>query len=137
MDSLKFVCKWSGNVPNAKQQIKVGGLQLDGCTFDGSRLSENQRNSPSVCTVPTCNMAWVSQNSDDIYSSTDSISLPVYFSEDREKIVTNLKITLPLLREGSMGPNWGSVILKKSVIISMIVKKHEMLRTEREESRIY
>ncbi|PIK32934.1 Cytoplasmic dynein 2 heavy chain 1 [Apostichopus japonicus] len=92
MDSLKFVCKWSGSVPNAKQQIKVGGLQLDGCTFDGSRLSENQRNSPSVCTVPTCNMAWVSQNSDDIYSSTDSISLPVYFSEDREKIVTNLKL---------------------------------------------
>ncbi|XP_071846316.1 cytoplasmic dynein 2 heavy chain 1-like isoform X2 [Apostichopus japonicus] len=92
MDSLKFVCKWSSSVPNAKQQIKVGGLQLDGCTFDGSRLSENQRNSPSVCTVPTCNMAWVSQNSDDIYSSTDSISLPVYFSEDREKIVTNLKL---------------------------------------------
>ncbi|KAJ8027756.1 Cytoplasmic dynein 2 heavy chain 1 [Holothuria leucospilota] len=92
MDNLKFVCKWNGSISGAKQQIKVGGLQLEGCTFDGARLSENQRNSPSVCTVPTCNMAWVMKDTNDVYAASDSISLPVYFSEDREKIVTNLKL---------------------------------------------
>lgn len=38
---------------------KVGGLQLEGCSFDGVHLCENQHNSPSVSAVPQCHMAWV------------------------------------------------------------------------------
>ncbi|KAJ3590362.1 hypothetical protein NHX12_008314, partial [Muraenolepis orangiensis] len=53
MDSLRFVTSW-------KSPIKeVGGLQLEGCSFDGVRLSENQHESPSVASVPPCYMAWV------------------------------------------------------------------------------
>ncbi|KPP72257.1 cytoplasmic dynein 2 heavy chain 1-like, partial [Scleropages formosus] len=39
----------------------VGGLQLEGCSFDGSCLSENQHDSPSVSAVPPCHMAWIPQ----------------------------------------------------------------------------
>ncbi|XP_071483964.1 LOW QUALITY PROTEIN: cytoplasmic dynein 2 heavy chain 1-like [Diadema antillarum] len=93
MDSLKFACRWTGNISGAKYQVKIGGLQLEGCTFDGQRLSENQRDSPSVCSVPPCSVAWVLKDTPDAYHPSESISLPVYFSEEREKIVTHL--TLP------------------------------------------
>lgn len=41
--------------------FQVGGLQLEGCSYDGVCLCENQHNSPSVSSVPTCYMAWVLQ----------------------------------------------------------------------------
>ncbi|KAG7249358.1 hypothetical protein CRUP_009300, partial [Coryphaenoides rupestris] len=59
MDSLKFVTSWRNPIQEARLQVKVGGLQLEGCTFDGARLSENQHDSPSVSAVPPCYMAWV------------------------------------------------------------------------------
>ncbi|XP_063970614.1 cytoplasmic dynein 2 heavy chain 1 [Lytechinus pictus] len=90
MDSLKFACRWSGNISGAKYQVKIGGLHLEGCTFDGQRLSENQRDSPSVCSVPPCSVAWVLKDTPNTYHASESISLPVYFTEQREKIVTHL-----------------------------------------------
>ena len=62
MDSLKFVCTWSRDgVRGAKFSIKVGGLQLEGCSFDGSRLSQNLRDSPSVSEIPPCSVAWIAK----------------------------------------------------------------------------
>lgn len=69
MDSLKFACSWSGGVNGAKQPIKVGGLMLEGCTFDGSRLSENQRDSPIVSSIPKCVMAWIPKVNPTLYTS--------------------------------------------------------------------
>uniref|UniRef100_A0A8D3C9S8 Cytoplasmic dynein 2 heavy chain 1 n=1 Tax=Scophthalmus maximus TaxID=52904 RepID=A0A8D3C9S8_SCOMX len=61
MDSLVFVSTWRSPIAQAKLQVKVGGLQLEGCSFDGVHLCENQHDSPSVSAVPTCYMAWVTQ----------------------------------------------------------------------------
>lgn len=60
---------------------QVGGLQLEGCSFDGVHLCENQHDSPSVSAVPPCYMAWVPQvricvwNSD-IFRFTEEICVP-------------------------------------------------------------
>lgn len=59
MDSLKFVASWRGNIQGAKLNIKIGNLQLEGCSFDGTRLSENQRGSPSVSEIPPCTVAFI------------------------------------------------------------------------------
>uniref|UniRef100_A0A8C5PSW1 Dynein cytoplasmic 2 heavy chain 1 n=1 Tax=Leptobrachium leishanense TaxID=445787 RepID=A0A8C5PSW1_9ANUR len=61
MDNLKFVASWKGKIRDAKLQVKISGLQLEGCSFDGNSLSENQHDSPSVSVVPSCYMAWISQ----------------------------------------------------------------------------
>ncbi|MED6252087.1 hypothetical protein ATANTOWER_006838, partial [Ataeniobius toweri] len=61
MDSLVFLSSWRSPVAQAKIQVKVGGLQLEGCRFDGVHLSENQHDSPSVSAVPACHMAWAPQ----------------------------------------------------------------------------
>ena len=59
MDSLKFACTWRGSIQGARASVRIGGIQLEGCSFDGSRLSENQRDSPTVSEIPVCTVAWV------------------------------------------------------------------------------
>uniref|UniRef100_A0A670Y4J1 Dynein cytoplasmic 2 heavy chain 1 n=1 Tax=Pseudonaja textilis TaxID=8673 RepID=A0A670Y4J1_PSETE len=61
VDSLKFTASWKGQIREAKLQVQISGLQLEGCSFDGNRLSENQHNSSSVSTVLPCYMAWIPQ----------------------------------------------------------------------------
>ncbi|KAM9321467.1 cytoplasmic dynein 2 heavy chain 1 [Gastrophryne carolinensis] len=92
MDNLRFVASWKGRIHDAKLQVKVSGLQLEGCSFDGSRLLENQHDSPSVSTVPPCYMAWITQHNVGIYSPEECISLPVYTSAERDRVVTNLDV---------------------------------------------
>ncbi|XP_056138994.1 cytoplasmic dynein 2 heavy chain 1 [Lampris incognitus] len=93
MDSLKFVTSWRSPITEAKLQIKVGGLQLEGCSFDGARLSENQHNSRSVSAVPPCYMAWVRQSSGfDSSLPEESMWLPLYTSPERVKVVTQVSL---------------------------------------------
>ncbi|XP_052360063.1 cytoplasmic dynein 2 heavy chain 1 isoform X2 [Oncorhynchus keta] len=93
MDSLKFVSSWKSPITEAQLQVKVGGLQLEGCSFDGARLSENRHDSPSVSAVPACYMAWIAQCSSGSYGPEEVISLPVYTSSERVSVVTH--VTLP------------------------------------------
>ncbi|KAM4699205.1 cytoplasmic dynein 2 heavy chain 1 [Discoglossus pictus] len=92
MDSLKFVASWKGRIQEAKLQVKISGLHLEGCSFDGHRLSENQHDSPSVSMVPSCYMAWIPQQSIGTYSPDECISLPVYTSAERDRVVTNVDV---------------------------------------------
>uniref|UniRef100_A0A3Q4HAW8 Cytoplasmic dynein 2 heavy chain 1 n=1 Tax=Neolamprologus brichardi TaxID=32507 RepID=A0A3Q4HAW8_NEOBR len=88
MDSLVFVSSWRSPIAQAKLQVKIGGLQLEGCSFDGVHLCENQHDSPSVSAVPTCYMAWVPQ----VCTSEESICLPLYTSSERVKVVTHISL---------------------------------------------
>ncbi|EDO38992.1 predicted protein [Nematostella vectensis] len=88
MDNLKPAVAWKGGVPGAKYPVKLGGLQIEGCTFDGNALTENQNDSPSVSAVPTATMAWVPKDSPDPYPESECISVPIYYNSDRDSIVT-------------------------------------------------
>ncbi|KAF3692878.1 Cytoplasmic dynein 2 heavy chain 1 [Channa argus] len=91
MDSLEFVSSWRSPIAEAKLQVKVGGLQLEGCSFDGVHLIENQHDSPTVSAVPPCYMAWISKNfAPDFAASEDRIWLPLYTSSERVKAVTHI-----------------------------------------------
>nr|XP_014347414.1 PREDICTED: cytoplasmic dynein 2 heavy chain 1 [Latimeria chalumnae] len=92
MDSLKFVASWKGQLQDAKLQVKIGGLQLEGCSFDGKRLLENQHDSPSVSSVLPCYMAWIPQSANGPYPPEVCISLPVYTSAERNCVVTNIDV---------------------------------------------
>lgn len=60
MDALVLNTSWSGEVKHGKNiSIKITGLQLEGCLFDGSRLSESAPDSPSVNAFPSCYIAWI------------------------------------------------------------------------------
>ncbi|KAF5921105.1 hypothetical protein HPG69_018505 [Diceros bicornis minor] len=92
VDSLKFVASWKGRLQEAKLQIKISGLLLEGCSFDGNRLSENQHDSPSVSSVLPCFMGWIPQDAYGPYSPNECISLPVYTSAERDRVVTNIDV---------------------------------------------
>lgn len=92
VDSLKFVASWKGRLPEAKLQIKISGLLLEGCSFDGNQLSENQLDSPSVSSVLPCFMGWIPQDACGPYSPDECISLPVYTSAERDRVVTNIDV---------------------------------------------
>uniref|UniRef100_A0A3B4GDC8 Cytoplasmic dynein 2 heavy chain 1 n=1 Tax=Pundamilia nyererei TaxID=303518 RepID=A0A3B4GDC8_9CICH len=91
MDSLVFVSSWRSPIAQAKLQVKIGGLQLEGCSFDGVHLCENQHDSPSVSAVPTCYMAWVPQVCIP-QTLEESICLPLYTSSERVKVVTHISL---------------------------------------------
>jgi dynein heavy chain 2 len=60
MDTLILNTSWSGEVKHGKNvSIKISGLQLEGCSFDGGRLSESAPDSPSVTAFPPCYIAWI------------------------------------------------------------------------------
>ena len=67
--------------------LQVEGLQLEGCSFDGSRLFENQRDSPSLVAMPPCTVAWVTKEATPPYPPSEVVSLPVYHSSDRDRLV--------------------------------------------------
>ncbi|XP_038236236.1 cytoplasmic dynein 2 heavy chain 1 isoform X1 [Dermochelys coriacea] len=92
VDNLTFVASWKGQIQEAKLQVKISGLQLEGCSFDGRRLSENQHDSPSVSSVLPCYMGWIPQDAHGPYSPEECISLPVYTSAERDCVVTNIDV---------------------------------------------
>ena len=71
--------------PNVYSQVV--GIQLEGCTFNGTRLIENTRDTSSVSTVPPCAIAWIPKEAPPPYPESESISLPLYYSAEREKLV--------------------------------------------------
>ena len=111
MDSLKFMAPWKGRLQEAKLQIKISGLLLEGCSFDGNRLSENQHDSPSVLSVLPCFMGWIPQAAYGLYFPDECISLSVYTSAERDRVVININIPCG----GNHDSAWSSSISKKSV----------------------
>uniref|UniRef100_A0A8B9SHL9 Cytoplasmic dynein 2 heavy chain 1 n=1 Tax=Anas platyrhynchos TaxID=8839 RepID=A0A8B9SHL9_ANAPL len=92
VDSLKFTASWKGRIQEGKLQVKISGLQMEGCSFDGNRLSENLHDSPSVSSVLPCYMAWIPQDAYGPYSPEECITLPVYTSMERDRVVTNIDV---------------------------------------------
>jgi dynein heavy chain 2 len=93
MDDLKSATKWnSTEVLGTSCSVRLDGLQLEGCTFDGNRFLENERNSPTISSLPACTFAWVPKDAPENYPSSDCIWLPVYYSSERERIITMLAV---------------------------------------------
>lgn len=60
--------------------VQISGLLLEGCSFDGSRLSENQHDSPSVSSVLPCYMGWTPQVSLGCTAPISLLHSHIYFS---------------------------------------------------------
>ncbi|XP_047126593.1 cytoplasmic dynein 2 heavy chain 1 isoform X1 [Hydra vulgaris] len=93
MDQLKLVSSWkTSGLSAAKVAVKIGNLQLEGCIFDGITLSENGRTSVSISSVPPCFVAWIPKEQPEPYTPDECISLPIYYTMNREKIVAELNV---------------------------------------------
>jgi len=115
MDTLELVNSWDrSGVSGAKLSIRSSGIMLEGAMFDGQRLIASKHDAPTHATLPTCSLAWVPAK--DRPSSSGCISLPLYFSSDREKILAMLDV--PVGANGGEEP-WllaGAVLFLNSYI---------------------
>ncbi|CAL4059761.1 unnamed protein product, partial [Meganyctiphanes norvegica] len=93
IDSLVFITSWSrSGIPDAKVMIKWSGLQLEGASFDGSRLSHNSHDSPSISVAPLCIAAWMPKDQKNNLHNEGLLSVPVYSGETRESVVASVDI---------------------------------------------
>ncbi|XP_054724974.1 LOW QUALITY PROTEIN: cytoplasmic dynein 2 heavy chain 1-like [Uloborus diversus] len=92
MDNLKFVCNWKGKISQSKISVTITGIYLEGCLFDGHQLSECQHDSAVVSLVPTFAAAWIPKDFPSSYREDEMISMPIYFTSDRERIVTCISL---------------------------------------------
>ncbi|RDD40688.1 Cytoplasmic dynein 2 heavy chain 1 [Trichoplax sp. H2] len=92
MDNLKLQCSWDGEIKGAMHPVKITGLQIEGCIFDGSRFSDCQRDTSSISAVPDCKVAWVPKEMVSPYPEKNCMLLPVYYDTSREGIVTKLNV---------------------------------------------
>ncbi|XP_076054654.1 dynein cytoplasmic heavy chain beethoven [Oratosquilla oratoria] len=96
MDSLDLVTSWlRGGIPEAKVAIKWSGLQMEGASFDGSRITHNKHESPSITALPVASIAWGPKEVRNNYHTNETLALPVYTSLERETIVTSLELPCP------------------------------------------
>ena len=61
---------------------------MEGCSFDGSKLTENSYDSPSMVAFPPCMVAWVTSEALPPYPPAECLSVPVYQSGRRERLLT-------------------------------------------------
>lgn len=96
MDNLEFVTSWSrGGIPDAKVGMKWCGLQMEGATFDGSRLMHNTHDSPSIAVAPLCTVAWMPKDLGTRMYHEELLSVPVYSASDREQLVGSIDLPCP------------------------------------------
>ena len=89
MSSLQLASSWSrSGVSGARTSIKVSGLQIEGATFDGSRLTENSHDSPSFQAAPVCTLAWVPDQG----HQSDNLSVPLYWTRERDRLLAMLEV---------------------------------------------
>ncbi|KAG2426397.1 hypothetical protein HYH02_014824 [Chlamydomonas schloesseri] len=94
MDMLKAVTSWdaaklkaaAGGAPVAL----LGGLTMQGATFDGSRLSPVAAEAPAFRAVPAMCMAWLHKDSPMAYASY--MEAPLYMTSDRSKLLARVQL---------------------------------------------
>ncbi|XP_069679211.1 cytoplasmic dynein 2 heavy chain 1 isoform X2 [Periplaneta americana] len=93
LDELQLACSWSkSGLPGARLPVTLTALQLEGATFDGLRLLPNGADSPSIALAPHCTVAWMPKENAQVYHPGEMISLPLYYTASREKVVTSLDV---------------------------------------------
>lgn len=99
MDALKLATSWSNSgLPPAPLPMTIEGLLLQGCNFDGSRLSEAHAEDPTFVPAPLCNLAWVPQS---VNTGAKSVlEVPLYMGPSRETIVCTLGVPVDSSGEG-------------------------------------
>ncbi|CAG0883700.1 unnamed protein product [Cyprideis torosa] len=91
MDGLVLSNSWGSGISGAKLPIRIGGLLLEGCRFEGGALRDNKSDSPIICPLPDVTVAWVPKDASANRGDDQSVvRLPVYRDAEREFYLTQL-----------------------------------------------
>jgi len=70
----------------------VEGLLLQGCSFDGEKLSDAYADAAELLLVPKCTFAWIGPDDKDPYPEEASVLVPLYSTSTRQRLVSQLNL---------------------------------------------
>lgn len=92
IDELKLVSSFDSSKLDKGSSIQLESLYLQGCAFDGTKLSDIKGQQAEIMQLPPCSIAWIQEKSPDPYPSDASVEIPVYNGIDREKLLCTFKL---------------------------------------------
>eukprot|EP00611_Tribonema_gayanum_P005335 TRINITY_DN14576_c0_g1_i1.p1 TRINITY_DN14576_c0_g1~~TRINITY_DN14576_c0_g1_i1.p1 ORF type:complete len:675 (+),score=206.14 TRINITY_DN14576_c0_g1_i1:201-2027(+) len=93
MDTLTLATAWeSVRLRGAKMTVAVDGLRLQGAAFSGGTLRQQSANDPDLTSMPTMHLAYIPRDQAAPHDSTSSISAPLYFALDRERVLCDVSL---------------------------------------------
>ncbi|KAJ3022561.1 Cytoplasmic dynein 2 heavy chain 1 [Thoreauomyces humboldtii] len=90
IDDLRLATTWGEGPASNLTTVTIDGLLLQGCTFNGKRLSESQAEDPTFVQAPLCKVTWVAKNAPQ--SLKGALEVPMYTGSRREKLVCNVSM---------------------------------------------
>jgi len=93
MDSLKMVSCWEvSKLKTAPLPLVIKDLTLQGASFGGKCLHETAPNAAEVSEVPPVAIAYLTHDQPDPYDVGQAISVPLYYSLSREKMLVEISM---------------------------------------------
>ena len=89
IDNLHLVNSWNASDIHSPNRLAIDGLILQGCKFDGERISDSVAENPTFTNVPTLYITFADSSKD---SLNNYHKVPIYESTSREKIISYLLV---------------------------------------------
>lgn len=51
-------CEWLEGRGSKGNDLKISGLKVAGCNFDGRKLTEKSKDDPVLMDIPLCRITW-------------------------------------------------------------------------------
>lgn len=99
VDQLKLISCWDQGRLDSKVApltLTVHGMLLQGCNFDGHKLSESLLDSAANSALGDCFFAWVRSDAPSPYPNGESVQVPLYSSGARSDAIAD--VLLPSAR---------------------------------------
>lgn len=91
IDELKLVSSFDQSRIGGGSII-VEGLWLQGCSFESQQLVDIRGKQAEIVELPNCYLSWIAKNQNDPYPAEQTVTTPVYFNLDREKLLCTLNL---------------------------------------------
>ncbi|CAK4090165.1 unnamed protein product [Aphanomyces euteiches] len=96
MDGMKLLSCWEKDktTSGSFEWYAIGGLLLQGASFEGGSLQESTSDAQELISVPTCYIAYTREDEREPYAKDTYIKVPLYYSTSRERML--VEISLPI-----------------------------------------
>ena len=93
MDTLKLATFWGGGQAKGEGAAHITGLLVQGATFDGTRLSPVNSDSPTTTTTVDCTLAWrPAEEVDAQLKQAGSVAFPLYETRNRATVLADCHV---------------------------------------------
>ncbi|KAJ8530396.1 hypothetical protein ON010_g14516 [Phytophthora cinnamomi] len=103
MDGMKLLSCWERErLSGTKVEwFELTRLLLQGASFEGGTLLEAVSDAQELVAVPSCYVAFVREDAQEMYEKENCIKTPLYYATDRERMLVEISMPIAAIRTGS------------------------------------